>query len=824
MARVASTIPNLINGVSQQPPAIRLQTQAELQLNCFSTVVEGLKKRPPTLHKAKLEGITDIVPTATALSHLINRDKSERYNVFIYKTATGANLKVFDLDGNEKTVTFPNGKAYLNHSADLQGTPFRTLTLADKTLIVNQTVTVGQGPQLSPTRPKEALINVISGNYGRSYEIKINNQLVARYETPNGENAKQTPGVDTMFIAKRLKDGSTKDLQDSWTWKTTDRNLDASGINTANGWDVRYFGSTLYIGRPDGQDFSIDIEDGFGGRAMIPAKGTIQNFSDLPRYAVNGVVMEISNSEGTESDNYFVVFESDGTGSNKGLWRETTRPGVRTRLDPATMPHILERNANGTFTFQRADWDPRLVGDDNTCPFPSFTDSTITDMFFFKNRLAFLSGEGLIMSKNGDYYDFFRTTLTQLLDDDPIDIEAGHNKVSILRDAIPFQDRVMVFSSQSQFQMKGNETLTPKTASMRAVTEFESSSLAKVVSAGKYLYFPVDRGTYTMIREYNFDGQTEIGDAQDVTSHVPQYIPGKVHRMDASSHEDVLVCATRQEKNKLYVYKYFWADERKLQSAWSVWSLPGVEEIVTFSFFESELILFLRRADGYYIETIAIHPGAKDIGSNFVNSLDRRAYVEGPHQDIAYNPYSDQTTLSIPYDAPQDLVVVTSLSSKYTSENLEGQPVQIVSRSGKRLVLQGDYRNTPLYVGLTYESRYRFSPIYIRKESSGGGMTTETKGRLQLTYVQVQYADTAYFLIEVTPQSRPTQRYYFNGRVLGDPSNVIGKTALMNGSFKFPVMSRNDRVTIDIVNDSYLPFSAISAEWFGTYSPKARSI
>ena len=45
---LSSSIPNLINGVSQQPPALRLPSQASEQTNGLSSVVNGLSKRPNT--------------------------------------------------------------------------------------------------------------------------------------------------------------------------------------------------------------------------------------------------------------------------------------------------------------------------------------------------------------------------------------------------------------------------------------------------------------------------------------------------------------------------------------------------------------------------------------------------------------------------------------------------------------------------------------------------------------------------------------------------------------------------------------------------------
>ena len=44
MPLVSRTIPNFVQGVSQQPEVLRLSSQATTQLNGFSSVVEGLKK------------------------------------------------------------------------------------------------------------------------------------------------------------------------------------------------------------------------------------------------------------------------------------------------------------------------------------------------------------------------------------------------------------------------------------------------------------------------------------------------------------------------------------------------------------------------------------------------------------------------------------------------------------------------------------------------------------------------------------------------------------------------------------------------------------
>ena len=79
MPLITRSIPNLIGGVSQQPEILRLENQATAQENGFSGVVEGLKKRPPTKHVAKISNSA----LNNSFIHTINRDVNERYIVVI---------------------------------------------------------------------------------------------------------------------------------------------------------------------------------------------------------------------------------------------------------------------------------------------------------------------------------------------------------------------------------------------------------------------------------------------------------------------------------------------------------------------------------------------------------------------------------------------------------------------------------------------------------------------------------------------------------------------------------------------------------------------
>jgi hypothetical protein len=82
---VSQTIPNLIGGVSQQPPAFAQPNQAFVCENAFPSAIEGLTKRPPTrtFNSAQRR---QAIGTTTAYVHFINRDGTEKYVVMFDPT------------------------------------------------------------------------------------------------------------------------------------------------------------------------------------------------------------------------------------------------------------------------------------------------------------------------------------------------------------------------------------------------------------------------------------------------------------------------------------------------------------------------------------------------------------------------------------------------------------------------------------------------------------------------------------------------------------------------------------------------------------------
>ena len=780
MALVSRTIPNLVQGVSQQPEVLRLNSQASEQINGFSSVVEGLKKRPNTDYVAKLSATS----FGNAYIHTINRDANERYVVAI----TNGSIAVYDILGNAKTVVNQTGATnYLTSSNPKQD--FTCMTVADYTFIVNKNKQTSMNiAGLSNSAQQEATYSVLQGVENTKYSITVNGTTYS-YTSTNTNSETIRNGVYNAFSAS----GYTK---------------------------AKLGNSSFWIKKTSGT-LTVTASDGFGDDASQVVKDKVQNFSDLPVPAKSNQIVQVTGDASNGFDDYYVKFiEADN------LWQETIAPSTQYRIDDTTMPHVLIRTADGNFRFTQADgssytisgttydvpqWGDRICGDEESVPDPSFIGRKINDIFFHRNRLGFLADENVIMSRSGEFFEFFPETITQVLDTDPIDVASTHTKVSILRHAISFDEELLLFSDQTQFILSGGATLTAENISINVTTEFETDKNIKPVGAGSNVYFGFNKGNFTGIRELYIASDTDIKQADDITANVPKYIPSNVFKLASATTENILVGLSSDEKNSLFVYQYYVSQNRRLQSAWHKWTYgtDATDNILNIDFIENELFIINERSDGVYLEKIDISPALTDTGETYLTHLDRK--LDNTEITESYNAGTNQTTITLPYTINNTMKVV----GRSGASNKAGQEISIVSQSGTSIVVTGDITSQNYFIGEKYEFKFTFSQQFIQTADTQGSRISVKEGRLQIRNWNVSFNDTGYFTTEVKPVGRDTSTTTYTGTITG--TGLLGTVNLEDGDYTFAVQSENDKLTVTIKNDSHLPSNFINASWQGYY-------
>jgi hypothetical protein len=241
------------------------------------------------------------------------------------------------------------------------------------------------------------------------------------------------------------------------------------------------------------------------------------------------------------------------------------------------------------------------------------------------------------------------------------------------------------------------------------------------------------------------------------------------------------------------------------------------DTILNADFILSDLLLVIQRADGVYLEKVSTAVG--DIGTNepYTVHLDRKVTV--PKASLSYDgTYTNIPVANLPgaISAGSWEAVVATGQPKKAGIRL---PVEYTVSGGRIL---GNYTTCDLVVGRKYSFRYVLSPITV-KTPVGNSQKSDTVGRLQLRTMQVNFSNTGYFKANVTPTGRSTYEYIYSGKTLGLPSATIGTIDLDTGNMKFPILSQNTAVNIELSSDAPLPCAFLSADWEGMYVKRSKA-
>ena len=812
MPLINQSLPNLVQGVSQQPPINRFEGQAEEQVNAISSVVDGLSKRPNTRHLGEL--LTTSI-SSNAFVHFIDRSENEKYVVI----HDGSTLKAFNLDGTPCTI---NGASSLTTSSVTyinSATPrenLKALTVGDTTFLLNKTVQVGASSNNTSSLEKTAVITIKQGDYEKDYRVHyktvdssgndVQAQTSAHYQsggsggsTPTSSNANSN---SISFALRTVLTGTT-----SWNSNfTTNYQTGSNNIYGTLRTDVN----------ANNDDFEISTTDSLSDTGMSVAYKEINSITDLPVENKNGFRIKVRGAADLNEDDYYVAFETNhGQTYGKGTYTETVGFGISEGLDNNDMPHKLVNTALNTFTFGTASYASRTVGDDDTNPQPSFQGTTITNLFFFKNRLGFLTEDKVIMSEAGEPFNFYRTTVTTLLDSDPIDVQVSSQKVTNLQSAVGFQENLILFSENSQFVLKGGDMLTPKTVSVTPVTNFDASSKVNPIPLGAYMYFPVEGTNFSSIREYTVNASTDVYDSTDITEHVPAYIPSNVTMFAGTSTKDALALVSPDEANSIYVYRYFFNGQKKLLSSWFKFVVDG--DVRGLSFSKSDLYIVISYNNKTQLVRMPFNENLKDKddapvdlpNSEHATYLDFRTLLTVAQGD---------TSVALPYDLPAGTLQCytgngAQISGSNNSTHFNFTSPITADQAGK------------IWVGKPFTMTYVFSEL-IFKDQAGSGKSASNSSRMMLKNGTIFFSNTKRFQVEVKPSKksdRDVQTDIFTTDVVGQ--TVVGDPVVLeDGKFRFPIFSDATDTKITVTDDSIFPLQLTSAEFEGLVKPRSKRI
>ncbi len=551
MPAVTQRIGSYLGGVSKQSDDKKLPNQVRECYNGFPDATYGLTKRP---------GFEHIVNLGTGTTYddgkwfYIKRDDNEEYIGVIKGTA----INIWNaVSGTAATVTYPNGTGYLDGTKD----NYKIITVQDTSIIINSKDNVSADTAVADSGyDPERSVSIVIGSVlnGATYSIDI----TVGGSTQNA-HATATSSSDANSILNELK-----------------TEIEAMTGGHA-GITVTKFANELELQHT--ADMDVHAEGGITNLDLVAVQDKVTNISDLPVQSRQGRIIKVVLTGANDSDYWVKFVAHDGVGG-EGVWEETINPTVSLGLDNSTMPHELVNTAVNTFIFRQIDYVDRKVGDDETNSQPSFVGKKITGGFFHNNRLGFISGDNVIMSRSADFYNFFFATAQTVIDSDPIDISCSSIRPTSLNSVLPTAQGVVLFSENQQFILFSDTgVLTPNLATIRTLSNYEMDGTIQPVDVGTNINFVTKTPGYSRVFSMITRGQQENPQVLDTSRVVKEWISPDVDLL-ISSPQNSLIALSGQDLKEVFLYRYYNDGEKNIMQAWVSWLMPGtVQFLVTDS-------------------------------------------------------------------------------------------------------------------------------------------------------------------------------------------------------------------------------------------------
>tara|TARA_R100001463_G_scaffold132359_1_gene192994 strand:+ start:20317 stop:23391 length:3075 start_codon:yes stop_codon:yes gene_type:complete len=592
-----------------------------------------------------------------------------------------------------------------------------------------------------------------------------------------------------------------------------------AGVSALADYTATAIGNVVHIKRDDARSFNIQARGGTTNNALEAIKGSVNDISMLPAQGVPGMVLMVRNSQDSDNDDYFVKFvSSSGDIPGMGAWEETVKPGIPTDLNHSTMPHVLIRESNGDFTVrplssqydEALHWAGREVGDENTNPAPTFVDRSITDMFFFMNRLGFLSGDTVIMSQPGDFFNFFQSSAIALSDADPIDMSASSTKPATLKAALGTAKGLLLFAENSQFLLSTTETaFGPSTVKMTEISNYAYTSKVKPVESGVSVMFSTEADTYSKVFEMALDSIDNRPVVSENTRIIPEFIPPNLTLSTASANNSFV--AYGDGTKTLYTFKFFNVGNERSLAGWTTWEFPANVRLLEFAHDTGFVVMY---NDGSYILDKLEFLDDPDVSpisvlnNKFLPRIDNFVF----DTDVTEVAGTSLTKLRFPAGSYVVGATPNVVFTQQGNATVFQRPAIQSDGTGYYVEVANDLAATPYILGLDYDMEVELPAIHVTNEKKSDRKNpplVETvyldlylSGRYTADILRLGY-DTRTVDLDVTQ----SDVYFADTPAVKEVSTV-----------SIPTFCRGDYMTIKVKASDPLPASITSYSWEGHYT------
>ena len=561
-----------------------------------------------------------------------------------------------------------------------------------------------------------------------------------------------------------------------------------------------------------------------------------------------GRVYRVKQTEASNDDYYMMPLSTrmssetgDASAKSPYYYLEVPSPDSQRGLEAYSLPHELIETGTNAFTFKRIDYSERWAGDDVNNPDPSFTGNRIENVFFTNNRLGFLSQDNVILSRPINYgpegtsggvivpddnpyvrrnykeIDFYHQSGIQQVADDPIDLNAASNDVSVFQTAISTPQGVVLFSDGNQSLMYSEQGfLTPATASIRAIAAYDKAPGIDAVIMGSKYYFINKTAKYCRLYEMLNQGMQNPPIVSDLTKPVSDWIPNDISELTFSTTTSTLLAYSRNS-DILYVHKLL----EEGMGSWVKWQLPGPIQNI---FVDHDVV---------FISILINNKLYFGKGTFFVKPSDSLQTFP-TIANGAVTPYIDFFTTNVtasgssitpPSGFPNisGLTPVVGISGTDTEPFDDGNgSVWDCTWSGSKLIAPVDvsFANGRLTIGYRYNFELTLPTFYLQQQPNGSAPDYTAYTTISRIKFALGMSGDATFLTRDANSLTPEWNQLYSNLKAGTYRADTTPVELRQTVAEVPIHQRNTNFEIKITSNTHLPLSIDSCMWEGIYSPR----
>lgn len=435
------------------------------------------------------------------------------------------------------------------------------------------------------------------------------------------------------------------------------------------------------------------------------------------------------------------------------------------------------------------------VGDVDSCPLPFFVGKRVTYLGVFQDRLLVGAGGVLRASKIGDYLNFFRGSVLSAVADDSLEMLAQGTDDDELRYSELYDRDLVIFGKKRQYVVSGRVPLSPTNANMVPMSSHADAADMAPLALGGLIFYSKRGEDGTSVHEIRPGSNVESPESFDVSAQLNRYIKGSAIEFSNHAKPAVLFVRSTGYRNGLYVFQYLDAPDGRQQAAWSRWEFnEALGPVIGMSRTATGLLVFTLRT-GLEFDTDPATWVVADLVP-LVSGLSARPYLDSLRPIAAVQAGTGQ----VHYGTAGDWYVAFDNT---VDEYLLGAKLDDIAD------LDDD---DGLWCGAWMDAYVEPTNPY-RKDRMGNAITS---GDLTITSIQASFAESSGYDADIIAAGA-VYTESFNGRITGDPNNVMGREVVTTFTNSIPIGAETRDYSLKLKARKWLPFTLTNLEWVGQF-------